>query len=400
MQCAVNKWNTTTDSQGNKTGYFFVVDQANETGVSPADMTITAGSVNGGMAQTNFNYSDPGPGSPTRQNIITLTPANGTLGNGTFTEADVCGRVAHEIGHNIGLAQWQQYCNTIMGTTNPNGQRPVNAVQPNDIARANSHLMNQNHCAFNSNQDTNQDCIPDSPQPSSDHYWDTIGCQWVDGQLSCDPQEAQNCFNLGVNWYWNENICDCIWSVEGDPHSPILIDTTGNGFRLTAAEGGVAFDLNADGVAERLSWTEGGSDDCWLSLDRNGNGRIDNGQELFGNYSPQGAPPTGEERNGFLALAEYDKLQNGGNGDGMIKKTDLVFSSLRLWRDDNHNGLSEPSELTTLQAEGLKGLHFDYRSSRRIDQHGNRYRYRAKVRDTQNVQVGRWAWDVFLVRAQ
>jgi hypothetical protein len=178
--------------------------------------------------------------------------------------------------------------------------------------------------------------------------------------------------------------------------SPIVVDTAGEGFRLTSAANGVVFDISGSGHPIQIGWTAPGSHNAFLALDRNGNGVVDNGTELFGNFTPQ---PASSQPNGFLALAEFDKPANGGNGDGIIDERDQVFSRLRLWIDENHDGICQPDELHTLSESGVFSINLNYRFSKRTDEFGNVFRFRAKLNakdGNDQSDIGKWAWDVFL----
>lgn len=181
--------------------------------------------------------------------------------------------------------------------------------------------------------------------------------------------------------------------------SPILIDVPGK-TDLTDVDHGVRFDLNGNGTLDRLSWTAPTSTAGWLALDLNRNGQIDSGKELFGNFTFQNDHPDGVENNGFLALAEYDKPANGGNHDGIIDENDAVFMKLRLWQDANHDGISQPGELHGLWEFGIEAISLDYKEARRRDRAGNEFRYRAKLYGANHQDLGRWAYDVWLLSAK
>jgi hypothetical protein len=162
----------------------------------------------------------------------------------------------------------------------------------------------------------------------------------------------------------------------------------------------VIFDIAGDGKPIKMAWTVGNSGNAFLALDRNHNGKIDDGRELFGNFTAQ---PESPDPNGYLALAEFDKPENGGNGDGVIDRRDAVFSRLRLWIDENHDGISQQNELHTLPELGVFSIGLRYKDQHYFDQYGNWFHYSAAVnpdpRDGESKDGGK-AYDVFFSVAQ
>jgi hypothetical protein len=101
---------------------------------------------------------------------------------------------------------------------------------------------------------------------------------------------------------------------------------------------------------------------------------------LFGNKTPAYADtPQPTASNGFEAL-KFAKGRSWGTSvpDTVIDNRDAVFGQLALWRDLNHNGISEPNELQPIGQSDLLAIRTDWRASRRIDRHGNEFRQRAK----------------------
>jgi hypothetical protein len=160
----------------------------------------------------------------------------------------------------------------------------------------------------------------------------------------------------------------------------------------------VLFNLGAGPTL--YSWPTSGSRTGFLVLDRDGDGAIRDGRELFGNWTPVGWGFEGvAAANGFEALAYYDQPLNGGNGDGVITDADAIYSQLRVWLDNNEDGRTDPSELIELQDLGIVALSLSVKESGRRDMYGNEFRFRATVTilNPSNVAVQRVMYDVFLV---
>lgn len=219
---------------------------------------------------------------------------------------------------------------------------------------------------------------------------------WCDLFCDPDPDDVWECTHREDNYFWDYDICDCVAGA-----SPIVIDLERDGFSFTSANDGVQFDILSRGAPVQVAWTKAGSRDAFLSLDRNHNGFVDDSSELFGNFTLGAGGDKKRGPNGFAALSEFDLRANGGNGDGQISAEDRIFTSLRLWTDSNHDGISQPSELTTLQEAGIVAISLHYAAASHRDEFGNIMRFQTIVtmkRDALEYGLPkRGAVDVFFV---
>jgi hypothetical protein len=224
------------------------------------------------------------------------------------------------------------------------------------------------------------------------HYTDKQSYTQYGNALGCCSSYCNDqalCNQMGHDWYG----CQCYsWCLSDGQHcvsagdccsglcqdevercgtgSPILLNLAGSAriFDLTSAANGVRFDIDGDGDQDQVAWTERGSLVAFVAMDRNADGVIDDGSELFGNATHLSSG--GRAEHGFQALVELDE-----NHDGVVDDRDPAYRRLLVWVDTNHNGLSERSELRGLREAGVAALFTNYRESRRTDANGNVFRY-------------------------
>ncbi len=160
--------------------------------------------------------------------------------------------------------------------------------------------------------------------------------------------------------YQRQDVATLVW-VRRDP---LILDLDGDGLETHGIDAAhpIYFDHTGDGTLNPSGWVA--ADDGILVLDRNGNGQIDDGTELFGDSTPlsQG----GQALNGFQALAQEDS-----NEDGWVDAKDARFGELRVWRDLNQNGVSEAGELLTLESLGIQGFRVEATPNYQLLDNGN-----------------------------
>lgn len=170
--------------------------------------------------------------------------------------------------------------------------------------------------------------------------------------------------------------------------SPVVVNFEKGDYKLTGAEAPVLFDMSGSGHRVLIGWTAAGADEAFLYLDRDHDGMVTNGTELFGNATPlsNGAAAG----NGFVALAQFD-----ANHDGVIDERDAIWAELALWRDLNHDGISQPNETSSLAGSAVTGIDLDYHWTARRDAAGNVFRYQSKVWID---RIPRPLYDIYFVR--
>ena len=152
--------------------------------------------------------------------------------------------------------------------------------------------------------------------------------------------------------------------------SPIIIDMNGDGVKTTAQGKHTYFDHDGNGFAENTGWVD--SNDALLVLDRNQNGLIDDGKELFGSNTLLSSGKRAQ--NGFEALAEFDE-----NRDGVIDAADSVWSRLQLWQDKNQNGFVDEGELLSLSNTQITAIGLNYLKGDKKDENGHEHRETSQV---------------------
>ncbi|MDM7857703.1 DUF6973 domain-containing protein [Thiopseudomonas acetoxidans] len=190
------------------------------------------------------------------------------------------------------------------------------------------------------------------PNATNDELAEAVYDAVLSGRLVLEPKPGKN--PLKELWEQAKN-----WVM---PRDPIILDLDGNGLQTVGLTSNIYFDHNGDGILSKTGWV--GEGDALLVWDRNANGLIDNGAELFGDFTPM--PDGSLAPNGFAALAALD-----ANGDGILDASDPAFAELKLWVDSDQNGTTGEGELISLADAGIASLNLGNSLKNQKQSNGN-----------------------------
>ena len=217
---------------------------------------------------------------------------------------------------------------------------------------------------------------------------------WSDKQHyvnSCAGHSTSTCTQTppigppGTNCQWAWDGQHCTWYQTCTGTSPLIVDTTGKGFKLTDPQL-ACVTFNMDGNPKCYSWPDPKSGNAWLVYDANGDGIIDSGSELFGDTTAHanGGVANHPDPNGFLALAWYDQPAQGGDMNLILDKRDKIWTKLKLWIDQHCYKTPDvpcaslPSEVHSLESAGINSISLIYTGANdHTDAYNNRFKYSA-----------------------
>ncbi|WP_327021768.1 calcium-binding protein [Klebsiella sp. RHBSTW-00484] len=152
--------------------------------------------------------------------------------------------------------------------------------------------------------------------------------------------------------------------------SPIILDLDGDGVETRSLQDGIYFDHDGNQFAENTGWV--GADDGLLVLDKDGNGVIETGNELFGNNT--------RLKDGTLAANGYQALQDlDSNQDGVLNAEDAAWAQLKIWRDRNGNARTDDGELLTMEEANIAAIDTHYKKSSFVDEQGNSHKQTGNI---------------------
>lgn len=198
-------------------------------------------------------------------------------------------------------------------------------------------------------------------------------CVNIDGKAAWGPRT----YNYECEFYDSELYvnngpqCEC--------NTPLVLSFDDRPVTFTAEAMG-SFDLTRDGVCHASDWPTGKTP--WLALDRNGDGVINDGGELFGSATKLAGG--GFAQNGFEALRELDD-----NHDGIFDARDAAFAKVVVWTDRDLDRQSTPRELRSLTESGVTAIDLHDHRETRCDARGNCEGERSELAFTDAAGVAR-----------